>query len=1551
MNHSLTSVFFALLFLMFSSLQAQIPGWDLAKNSGNTQSDKGMSIHRHSPSIVYAGGHYSGSISFGQITIPGSGGDDGLMVRFTANGDAAWVNRIAGPGNERIHAVTSDASGNFYATGYFESTAGISGVFIQSNGGKDMFIAKYSQGGVLNWVRNLGSIGDDMGTGLSCDRQGNVHLSATYSDSLRFITKAGDTVKYASAGGKDIIIIKFDENGQILSHARAGGIGDDISADIHIHASGFAFTGTYSGKARFKNDSITSNGSTDILLANYSLSTFEPIWIRSIGGIGADIGDDLSSDVDSNIYLAGTSTGDFSIGQIALTSQGGSDGLLAKFSKTGIIQWAQLIGAQGDDACTGVSVDNSGIVMTTGTFSGNATFGTSSLASRGGSDVFVLKMNTNGLIQWAKQAGSSSNDNVESISHNGAGGAYITGAHGFETILTPFTLTGKGGDDFYMARVLDIAQNDLAVISLNVPAVPFAPGFRQISATIANTGSNTVNSALIELYVGNTKLASKNLPGPLAPGTSMNVSLDSINLAPATLIELIAVAMTPNGQQDGNNGNNSFTRSIGPGLLKGTYTIGGLTPHFSNVADAARYISQWGILDSVTFHVRPGIYDGQIMMNEIPGSNASKPVIFRRDPALNQSPDISFTSRYEEKHFVMELNGTDNIHFDGLNFAAMSGSLGNVIKLRNTTTSVSFKNLNIEIPASASGNGITIDALNAAEGLSITNSMFTGGNHGIHSSYDTTLIAVNCIISNNQFKKFKQSGLHLRNTNITTISGNHFEPLASANAGLTLIKGSGNTIIRNNVIVDLKQGSAIAVHEVPGNQQSGTLIANNMMKIGASTTNAHGISLKNTGYAGIVHNTVHGLNTSLNASLLNINGGNTITVLNNIFTNPDKAIIMSVAYPSTQSMPIVISDYNVMHTDSGKVGQINDGVNTTQFTTIAQWRTGTSKDANSLSKRVAFSSDNLHLNEVDVQLFGDQTVKAYINTDIDGDQRRNSYMGADEIIPVITITQQPVRTITCDTTKTMLFVTANATFNGQVTYQWTKDGMLLPGQTNDTITIDRASYQNEGVYRCIVKANSGADSVVTNEARLLVSTRTTILNDLTNQYTVLGGTAIFDVGAEVANIPPTHLSKYRWFKDTVEYTTNTNFVTGVNTPRLVLRNIQPADTGARYRVIVEGGCGIDTSSTVGIYMPGVLFAKQPTDTSSCLNGKVKVTAEVVPTIAGLELAYQWKKGMFIDVNNTSRIDGANTPILTIDSLSARDTSSTYILEVIVVANNARFFSNPVKVLLYESTEITKQPTSDQVCLKKPYTLSVEAKGEQANYQWQRNDTNIVGATGASYTIPTMTRELTGRYRVIISGLCGTKVSNIANITALEELYILSQTDSLIGNLTKNLTLSISASGVTPIRYQWYRNGEKIDGATNATYFKSNATIADTGSYWCGLSDICDTITSKPIKVRLVPVSVEDEGAITGVTTFGLQQIMPNPAIDQVNARVISFMPGDGMIEIHSILGTSMIPAFKISVDKGYTDIPINIEHLAPGTYLCTMNMNGKVSTQTFTIVR
>jgi hypothetical protein len=255
-------------------------------------------------------------------------------------------------------------------------------------------------------------------------------------------------------------------------------------------------------------------------------------------------------------------------------------------------------------------------------------------------------------------------------------------------------------------------------------------------------------------------------------------------------------------------------------------------------------------------------------------------------------------------------------------------------------------------------------------------------------------------------------------------------------------------------------------------------------------------------------------------------------------------------------------------------------------------------------------------------------------------------------------------------------------------------------------------------------------------------------------------------------------------------------------------------------------------------------------------------------------------------------------------------------------------------------------------MNKPYTLSVDARGAEVTYQWQRNDTNIIGATGASYTVPLMNRDLIGRYRVIVTGICGTKASNVATITALQELVIQSQTDSIFnGNLTRNISIFVQSAGVDPLKYQWYKNGEKIDGATNATYFKSDAMIGDIGSYWCEISDRCDTITSKPIQVKLVPVSVEEEGSITGIMNVGLQQIMPNPASDQVQARIMSMMPGEAMIEVHSILGSSMIPSFNVSLESGYTMIPINTESLLPGTYLCKVTMNGMISTQTFSIVR
>jgi hypothetical protein len=215
----------------------------------------------------------------------------------------------------------------------------------------------------------------------------------------------------------------------------------------------------------------------------------------------------------------------------------------------------------------------------------------------------------------------------------------------------------------------------------------------------------------------------------------------------------------------------------------------------------------------------------------------------------------------------------------------------------------------------------------------------------------------------------------------------------------------------------------------------------------------------------------------------------------------------------------------------------------------------------------------------------------------------------------------------------------------------------------------------------------------------------------------------------------------------------------------------------------------------------------------------------------------------------------------------------------------------------------------------------------------------------------MNKGLIGRYRVIVSGICGTTASNIANISALQELTILSQSPKQVAsNFTKEISLNVYAAGVDPLRYQWYRNGVKLDGETASVFYKNNVTNADSGTYWCIISDRCDTIVSDTMNVKLFPVSVEDEGIISE-NKHGLLAIMPNPATDNIQARIISLMPGEVTFEIHSIFGSSMVTPLVVSLDKGVNMVPINIDGLPSGTYLCTMKMNGVLTSHTFSIVK
>ncbi len=90
-----------------------------------------------------------------------------------------------------------------------------------------------------------------------------------------------------------------------------------------------------------------------------------------------------------------------------------------------------------------------------------------------------------------------------------------------------------------------------------------------------------------------------------------------------------------------------------------------------------------------------------------------------------------------------------------------------------------------------------------------------------------------------------------------------------------------------------------------------------------------------------------------------------------------------------------------------------------------------------------------------------------------------------------------------------------------------------------------------------------------------------------------------------------------------------------------------------------------------------------------------------------------------------------------------------------------------KIVYSGNTEpvVVDQPNDLTVFTSQPATFSVVATGSAPfTYQWRKNGTDILGATSATYTIPTAALTDAGNYTVYITNIAGNVTSDVAVLT-------------------------------------------------------------------------------------------------------------------------------------------------------------------------------------------
>jgi len=313
-----------------------------------------------------------------------------------------------------------------------------------------------------------------------------------------------------------------------------------------------------------------------------------------------------------------------------------------------------------------------------------------------------------------------------------------------------------------------------------------------------------------------------------------------------------------------------------------------------------------------------------------------------------------------------------------------------------------------------------------------------------------------------------------------------------------------------------------------------------------------------------------------------------------------------------------------------------------------------------------------------------------------------------------------------------------------------------------------------------------------------------------------------------------------------------------------------ADGGARFSVTVSNAAGSVTSAVATLTVnaapvpPGI--GSGPLATSVTEGQPAIFTVEATGTAP---LTFQWRK-------NAVDIPGATAARYTTPATTLADDGALFSVVVTNAAGNAPSAAVALTVTpLPTPVAITTQPQASTVNEGQTATFSVAATGTAPlAYQWKKNGVDILGATLASYTTPALVLADSGtRYSVEVNNPVGPLASAEAVLTVSPLVIaptITAQPQNVNVTAPNGASFSVSATGSTPLSYQWKKNGADIAGANASTLTLASTSTADSGAQFrVAVSNAAGTAISDPATLTVgaaaVPPSITANPATATVT--------------------------------------------------------------------------------------